>query len=776
MSQSGEGGMESVEMKIRLLAIALLVASAGTAWGQGELTSLTMIERAGVDREDEWVTIGVPLPKGRVRSADELALLRDDRPIEAEIIPVTRWWEDETLRWVHLIFPTGCLARSETAVTLAHRKGASIPEDGIFVSEKPNRFIVDIGSACFEVRKDRFNVIDTARLDGEMVIDSHERGLGVRVGRQEYLAFLDPNVAVTLEEKGSLHAVIRAVGSFCNSNEQRRFDFDCRIHAYARCPYVDITVTLINRQGQESDCIALAGFFLELPTDLKKASCTFGTQEGRAIHGSLAGEPEAYVYQRSASQHVFGGAVTGVGGGKQIKPQTIGWAGLSDRTRGIAAGIKWFWQMHPKSVELYANGLIHLGLYPSRHPKPLDVYTGVARTHELRLFFHSGRADDERLHGVFAGLQQPLRAFAPPKWYCRETQALGDYCEAGGSELYGDFAAAVAKFDAAFEQANRRCQSFRDGRTIKGVKTDSYGFLGYGDGVHHVWTVGIDVPRNLAWAGNYYGYPHMMCTQFLRTGDREYFDNFEAHALYVADVHTVHYTPRTHLIGGCRYCPPTDHVRIDPTDWNDYRTASVYVSDLFNHHKVAGVLDRWYFLRDHRSRDVASKVLDYCYQWRYGDNDYGQPRGPGMIMDFCYHGYIFTGEKRWIERAAHVLHVHKGRDLKLSFQAGIFLEGLRRYYEISGDEQALEYIRQSCDRLIAQGKGGGVTAQAHSFMYRKTGEQKYLRAALDNLPWSGQFGNPWKDYALSMRNAAMCIGDLHHVSQQPASDSELSQQ
>ena len=68
MSQSGEGGMESVEMKIRLLAIALLVASAGTAWGQGELTSLTMIERAGVDREDEWVTIGVPLPKGRVKS------------------------------------------------------------------------------------------------------------------------------------------------------------------------------------------------------------------------------------------------------------------------------------------------------------------------------------------------------------------------------------------------------------------------------------------------------------------------------------------------------------------------------------------------------------------------------------------------------------------------------------------------------------------------------------------------------------------------------------
>jgi hypothetical protein len=44
-----------------------------------------------------------------------------------------------------------------------------------------------------------------------------------------------------------------------------------------------------------------------------------------------------------------------------------------------------------------------------------------------------------------------------------------------------------------------------------------------------------------------------------------------------------------------------------------------------------------------------------------------------------------------------------------------------------------------------------------------SGEKKYLEAALANLPQTGNFGNPWKDYALSMRNAAMCIGDLHRV-------------
>jgi hypothetical protein len=90
---------------------------------------------------------------------------------------------------------------------------------------------------------------------------------------------------------------------------------------------------------------------------------------------------------------------------------------------------------------------------------------------------------------------------------------------------------------------------------------------------------------------------------------------------------------------------------------------------------------------------------------------------------------------------------------------------MRRYYEMSGDEEALDYIRQSCDRLIAGNKKGGVTAQAHSLLYLKTGDAKYLQATLDNLPQAGQFGNPGKDFALSMRNAAMCIGDLHRIAQ-----------
>jgi hypothetical protein len=757
--------MSSISHLTSVSLILMLTSIGDMTCPAQELVTLTMTERAGVSREAEWITIGVPLPKGKTRSTDELYVLQNGQPIAAEILPVNNWWDDVSLRWVHLIFQSNCPANSKASVTLAMGGEAPAPQQMVMVTERTDRFLVNTGAIAFEVRKRGFNVVDAVRVRDETVIEPHGRGLCVTVEGDEYCAALYPNVTVILEEKGPLHVVLRATGSLRNLRHETRFDFDCRLYAYAGSPEVRMVVSLVNRQGKDADFIPLSAFLLELPTTITAGNCLFGVEDGGIKTGSLSGDREAYIYQVSSSEHILSGAVRGKGAGKQTKSKNIGWGYLSDSKKGIGVGVRWFWQLYPKSIELTADGMVRVGLYPARHNKSLNVYTGVARTHEVRLCFCPGVADTGKLKGTFAGLQQPLRPFAPPKWYCRDTQALGDYCEAGGAELYGPFAEKVAKFDEAFELANRRCQAFRDSRKIKGVETDSYGFLGFGDGVHHVWTPGLDVPENIAWDGNYYGYPHMMCIQFLRTGNYEYFDNFEVHALHVADVHTVHYSEKAHLTGGCRYCPPTDHVRIDPTDWNDYRTAKVYVSNLFNHHKIAGVIERWYFLRDHRSFDVANMILDYCYRWTYGDNDYGQPRGPGMIMDFCYQGYMLSGGKKWIQRAANVLRVHKGRELKLSFQAGIFLEGMRRYYEMSGDEEALAYIKDSVDRLIATGKKGGVTAQAHSFMYLKTEERKYLDAALDNLPQSGQFGNPWKQFALSMRNAAMCIGDLHHSAQ-----------
>ena len=60
----------------RRFCLALLIALATTAVAAdaGELVELTATETAGVKRSAEPVTFGVPIPKGVLKSIDELGL------------------------------------------------------------------------------------------------------------------------------------------------------------------------------------------------------------------------------------------------------------------------------------------------------------------------------------------------------------------------------------------------------------------------------------------------------------------------------------------------------------------------------------------------------------------------------------------------------------------------------------------------------------------------------------------------------------------------------
>ena len=107
--------------------------------------------------------------------------------------------------------------------------------------------------------------------------------------------------------QGGNVVVLRAAGSLKNVAAEKKFDFDCRLIAYAGCAEVRIVVTLVNRQGRTAEFIPLEAFFLELPTAVQQGKCLFGTETGELIEGSLDGRTEAYVYQSSSDEHVFGG-------------------------------------------------------------------------------------------------------------------------------------------------------------------------------------------------------------------------------------------------------------------------------------------------------------------------------------------------------------------------------------------------------------------------------------------------------------------------------------
>ncbi len=759
--------------------VIMVAVLTGINLAQGEeLVTLTMQERMGLARAGELVTTGVPLPQGVVRDADELSLTDSKgKPLPAEIRPIVNW-PDGSLKWVHLYFPASCSASGKATVRLVRRKAPRV-KSNLAVIDSPDAITVVTGPLKFVVKKQGFNLIDAAWIDEggggqfdavHQVIAPHDRGAMVKVEGQTYAARNDSDVKVAVEESGPMHVVIKASGAHKDASGQKMLDFVARIYAYNNSPIVKVVYTFIKAQGDRSESIPLEALHLELPTTIKSGSVLFGAQD-RLKAAKLARGQEAFVYASDSDTVAYGGALSGAEKGKSTKPDRIGWADISTGSKGLAAGVRWFWQMHPKSVEVTGEGLVILGLYPDRHEGSELIYTGVARTHYMQLVFHN--ASDGFLASKFAALQQPLLAFAPPRWYCRDTKAFGLLTEADASLYQEEHLATAKHYDGVLDAHYQTFTELMDGRTRGGSSNDDYGLLEWGDNFHYTKTK-RDGSRMYEWNGNYYGYDHMMCMQFCRTGKLGYFDHFETHALHVADVHTVHWDPKERKgisnfwSGANRYCPPGEHVRFD----DEANTYPVYVSNTFNHHKSQGMFERWYFLADHRMLDVLQEIADYIMRYKDADLSTSQPRGVGFLLITVMEFYDFNGgDSKWLDRAREVFTKNKDKKHKGGkphYQIGFLLEGVRRYHEVSGDPDALAFMTKWCQKYISRGRPSANIAHAFGYLYGKTGDRKYLDFGNKCILGLGEF-NKEKDFAMMMCNGTYFLFYLSREAQVPGS-------
>ena len=734
------------------------------------LVTLTVEERGGMARRSEPLTAGVPLPKGRVRDAALLTLLDErSRSVAAHIKPVNKWWDDGSIKWVHVHFQTDVPAGGKRVFALVNGKAGPRPRTALTVTDQRDSITIVTGPLRFVVKKSGFNGIDQAWLDGagkrsfdeaHRMVAPHRGGLILRAGGREYASSRDAQAQVVVEEQTPLYAVIKATGALTAEDGSKGFSYICRLTAWANRPSVAAQVTVVNTMGPERrSAVSLERLAWELPATFPASRVLVGGEN--EVHATrLESGQSAWIYQRNSGRYELGGELSGSGGGKSSKPLTTGWASLGDGKRGLAAGVRSFWQTHPKAIEATGNGKLSLELYSSR-AEPLDIYTGVSRTHDLLFLFHDEKSAEDELRDAFAAFQQPLRAVAPLRWYTRDTRAFGNLVEADPS-LFGRNAAALETYlewwTANFDAVKR----YRDGRTIRGVFRDAYGWLEFGDGLHYVWEPGNDTPRNIAWAGNYYDFPRACLLHFLLTGRWDFFDFFLEHARQLADVHFVHYDPDPELIGSNRYCPPTDHVRIDPKTRGDYRTAEVYVSNTFNHHKTQSLFESYLLTGDRHALDVARMGLEYAHNYRAADGAYNQPRGPGHQILTLLAGYELTGDRKYLERCRHIIDLGRKAQLLHAggfaprpgqfFQFGITLEALIEYYRVTNDESIVPMVRAAMDFLLSKGRRYANCAYAAGFLWSKTGERKYFEYGVDVVSGREVFEHPVKNSGLAFRS------------------------
>src|SRR5262245_17617674 len=120
-----------------------VIAGGPTIAAPSPVVTLTVEERAGVERRAEPIVAGVPLPKGRVKEVAALAL-RDEqqRTVPAAITAVNRWWEDGTLKWVHLRFFVDVPAHGKRELTVVEGAVGDASPPRLQVAEDADRITV----------------------------------------------------------------------------------------------------------------------------------------------------------------------------------------------------------------------------------------------------------------------------------------------------------------------------------------------------------------------------------------------------------------------------------------------------------------------------------------------------------------------------------------------------------------------------------------------------------------------------------------------------------
>ena len=746
----------------RVLTIAVLVLAGGVtgALAAGLDVPLTVEERAGVRRAKEPVAGGVPLPRGAVKGVGILRLVDEaGAEVPAQFTKLATWWSDGSVKWVLVEFQAD-LAPGSLRVWHLQDGGEGPARASYLRAEKTAEGVtVDTGRLKFTVKTAGFNLFDKVWLDesgkraydedhlvasggGDLVVAS---SFPNRADYVPYRASKHGGTAVEIEEAGAVRTVVKVTGAHASEAGEKMLDYTLRIHAYNDKSYLKLVYTVECRQGALNAFVPVDRWTVRVVPDFADElmlNYTFGT-EGAPVSGELRRrDRRAFLYQDSSDHYFIGGRAyhgsrSGVleGHGKSTKPFQLGWADLSGATDGVTVGVRHFWQLHPKALEVSPKG-INLHLWPNFATKvPLvsgeygerraRFFGGMAKTHEILVYFHGEKSDRA---GAWAFLQRPLFAQCPTAWYCQGTRVHGRLADADTNSFKPEFRDDVRRFDRHMRKSLENLLARRDFNRGR----DQYGLFNFGDHINYVDEEKRDKHGEVAggpnvhWDNNYYRFPHLMFVQFLRTGDLDFLDMaLEANG-HLADVDTVSW-PAEHA-GAARYCAGPDHVRIVG---EHLRAANVYASNTFNHFKIESHFDRYHLTGDRRALEVGLRGAQYAL--RKGKGALSQQRSIGHGVFALLAGYEATGEKKYLAAAKKI-----AMSTKDGIGAGIAADGARSFYEATGDEdargRAVNMARQFLGRAKDKpGLVGGDAIQAVAFAYGRTGEERFLDATLESL-------------------------------------------
>ncbi|MGH9673296.1 MAG: hypothetical protein ACRD44_08950 [Bryobacteraceae bacterium] len=674
---------------------------------------LAVGETAGVARVAEPVTFGVPLPKGLLADTTKLRLYGPDgKPVPADFRVVNRWWNDAatqvaSIQWVHCDFLASVPARGRAIYRLRTADDESpAPPAKLEVTPGGDAVIVSTGPVRFTVH--RYGpLLDAPGLAGADVL--------LRSDERIYKLSSSAGSQLVVEHQTPMKVVLKRTGSHGWVNgKDKALDYVARITAYAGKAHLRLTYSIVNRQGDRmSDFVRLDG--LRLEARLEKTPTP------------------ARIEQLSA------------------QPRRPGWF----QAGGIGFGLRWFWQLYPKAFEVRADGRVRLELFPET-ARPQNIYMGVAKTHEMILSFGG--------ENLAAHLDEPLYAVAPPKWYTRDTGAMGRLVESSAEGIQPQYWPLVERYDRWLVASRDAVLAKRDrGYQFEGRTLDEYGMLNFGDAVHKIVTATGRPDYGIHWETEYYDFPHALFLHFFRTGDLVSLGAAVEAAAHLADVDISHYDVQPSLYGAPRTGPGLNH-------WTRYSNGEFTASASWAFYKNESLFDRYLLTGDLWSRDVARLSADSGVA-NNGLDIQSNTRSIGHGLFSMIKAYEVFGDKKYLDRANWIVDcvqtwqdgdVEKLRDLNCgvrwdprfrggysdqSWMYGIALEAVAQASWTFLRPEMPAYLRRAADWVFANPKEWDperrifLNAPVHSVMLtpglayiaETSGEKKYWDIAVESF-------------------------------------------
>jgi hypothetical protein len=397
-----------------------------------------IVEKSGVYRKNEPITMGIPFPKGVLKSTSHLTLLdptTGDLPIQTQVLSS---WPDRSLKWVLLDFQITIQANSTKELKIKQGESANTKnvENNILIEENQGRILINTQSATFLVNTKLFKPFDSVLIHGCEILDGTESG--VLLEDKSGTKF-EPHIdKVYFETKGPLRTTLKVEGKLRASGKVSFASFFSRISFFGNSSMVKMEFTLLNPKAAKhpgglwdlGDPASIYFKDLSVQTALNSKENLDIQWKTQPNHPLIPIKTNNIIMYQDSSGGENWKSRNHVNRNNKVKNTIRGYRvysddnvikqglranpvlSIKDGDKQISGALQYFWQNSPKCLYAKSNKLA-FGLFPDKYDDLFELQGGEQKTHTFFLEFSLNSQKKSGLDWI----QTPLIPRVPPQWY-----------------------------------------------------------------------------------------------------------------------------------------------------------------------------------------------------------------------------------------------------------------------------------------------------------------------------------------------------------------------